>query len=275
MIRIIISALGILILLFFLQGCKKESGAAKKMYLSKVYQNGLLDEEYFYDAEGRPYRRNSFNTSQGQSNPAGYRLYQYDSKGLVSKVIDMGNDNAANQVLTLLYDVEGRPARIDDRDGAEALQQYYTFTYNSNGQLTEYTVKNGATDKTLSLGFYGYDQSGQLNKQIRRYYNGATLVLFDSATFVISKPIPSEWKYLETIPLIGLLPANRFIFDMSFESLFIYRADAPPQKTTFTFSNRQYNPQGYLTGQSISVKTEYIGPITFTNTEMKYEYIEL
>ncbi len=259
----------------FLLSCKKETAPVKTVLLNKLYRNGLLANQYFYDAQKRPYRMNRYSVSQGQSSFVGYQLYLYNNNGQIGEVDYFDKGNEIQQVVTLSYGLNGELTRLNDGDADGALMQYYIFQYTAEANLSRFEVKSGATNKVLSEAIYSYSNNKKLAKQIRNSIKNGNFVLFDSTTYSTGKTLPANWNYFEMLPVIGLLTSNRLFFDMTLESSFSYRASVTPEKNTYSFANKVYNSGGYLISQRIGLKTEYIGPIVTTNDEMSYEYIEL
>ncbi len=259
----------------FLLSCKKETAPVKTVLLNKVYRNGLLANQYFYDAQKRPYRMNRYSVSQGQSSFVGYQLYLYNNNGQIGEVDYFDKGNEIQQVLTLVYGVNGELTRLNDGGQNGDLLVYYTFQYNADETLSKFEIKSGATNKVISEGIFSYKENKKLSKLIRNGSKNGNFVLFDSTTYSTGKTLPANWNYFEMLPVIGLLTSNRLFFDMTLESSFSYKASVTPEKNTYSFANKVYNSGGYLISQRIGLKTEYIGPIVTTNDEMSYEYTEL
>lgn len=244
--------------------------------LSKVYRNGLLVNEYLFDAQKRPYRLNRYSISQGQSSLAGYQLYLYNSNGQISEVDYFDKGNEIQQVLTLTYGINGELTRLNDGNENGSLLQYYIFQYNIDGALSRFEIKSGATNKIASETIYSYGNNKKLAKQIRNSVTNGNVVLFDSTTYSAGKILPAHWNYFEMLPVIGLLTSNRQFFDMMLESSFSYRlGGAVPEKNTYTYTDKVYNNGGYLISQRIAVKTEHLGPVVTSNDELTYQYVEL
>lgn len=93
----------ILIIIFALiyVGCKKDGGSGKQLYLSKVFINDLLSEEYIYSSDMKVVRRNYYSTNQGQSKFASFRLYEYEN-GLISRMLEYDKDGQLNNKKTIL-----------------------------------------------------------------------------------------------------------------------------------------------------------------------------
>jgi hypothetical protein len=257
------------------QSCKKESGGGKTVLLSKVYRNGLLENEYLYDAQKRPYRMNRYSISQGQSSLVGYQQYLYNGNGQIREVDYFDKGNEIQQVLTLTYSLNGELTRLNDGSENGSLLQYYIFQYNADGTLSRFEIKSGATNKVQSEAIYSYADNKKLAKQIRNSTKNGSMALLDSTTYSTGKALPSHWSYFEMLPVIGLLSFNRLFFDMMLDGSFSYRVSATPEKNTYSFTNKVYNSGGYLINQRIALKTEHIGPVITTNDELTYEYVEL
>ena len=255
-------------LVFF--SCKKDTQNEKKLWVSKVYNNGLLWYEYIYGTNKKPLQRNEYTTNQGQSSFSGYRLYKYNADDLLNEMVRFGANNSVQSNTTLEYDINKRLARLNDTED----DAYYLFEYTSGNQLSKYTAYNGVTQKKSFEALFSYDAKGTPIKIIRNGIKNNNPVLYDSTTCTMEKILPAHWSYYETLPIISLPKGDRIFYDMVLNDVFIYRPDAPPQKDTITYKNRVFDAGGYLTSQVISTKTVY-GSVTTKNSEMKYEYVEL
>jgi len=68
--------------------CKKDgSGSGKKLLLSKIFFNGLLNTEYIYNIDGKITRVNNYLNGGGQSTLTSYFIYEYNSEGRISEAI--------------------------------------------------------------------------------------------------------------------------------------------------------------------------------------------
>jgi hypothetical protein len=253
--------------------CKKDKGSTNQLFLSKVFKNGLLQHEYIYGADKKPFRQNSFNTSMGQSNFARFRLYQYSAAGLLTEVTLFDKNNQFSYKYTFEYDASNHLTRMDDRADDNHIQFYYLFTYAGNNMST-YTLYNAANKKNVEA-VLSYDGNGNPTKMIRRTFINPVPALADSATYSFEKKLPAHWSYFEMLPIIGLSLGEETFFDMICTASLYYHVDAPPTKTDKTFSNKIYDGQGYIQKQTISTRVEYVGPATVTNDELTYEYIKL
>jgi hypothetical protein len=260
---------------FFFTSCKKDKSPAKKLWLSKVFRNDLLNYEFFYAGDKKLLRKNNFKTSQGQSVYTGFRLYQYNTDGLVNEITDFNKDNQLVKKTTPVYNINKKVSRLDFMGDDNVLLSYYLFEYGNNGSLFKYTFYNAATNKKGLEARFTYDAGGFLTKIIRQDFTNNNPVLYDSSTYSISRTLPPHWNYYEMQPVIGL-PAptgESTFFEMIIGNSFHYNNDLPPRKTTKTFSNKINDEDGYLLSQTIFTKIEE-GTTTTTNSVMTYEYIQ-
>lgn len=260
--------------IFFIS-CKKDKSPAKKLWMSKVFRNDLLNYEFFYDGDKKPLRKNNYNTSQGESTYTGFRLYQYNTDGLVNEIADFNKTSQLIKKTTLTYNAKKNVTRLDLSGADNTLISYYLFEYNADDKFLKYTLYSAATNKKGIDARFTYDAGGFLIKIIRQEFTNNNPVLYDSSTYSISRTLPSHWSYYEMLPVIGL-PAptgESTFFEMVFGNSFHYNNDLPPRKTTKTFSNKIYDEDGYLLSQTISAKIEE-GTTNSTNSVMKYEYIQ-
>src|SRR5689334_6341267 len=103
--------------------CKKDksNNNNKQQYLSKVFKDGLLEVEYFYDGNKRPYRRNEYSTNNGASNFAGFRLYEYNANNLLETISIFSKNSGFLQKYRILYDVNKQISRMDDLAGDNSI----------------------------------------------------------------------------------------------------------------------------------------------------------
>lgn len=261
----------IIIIVFLFAGCKKEGGSGKQLYLSKVFSNNLLAEEYIYSSDKKPIRRNSYSTSQGQSTYFGFRLYEY-TDGLLTTELQYNKDNQLTGRHGLTYNASKQISRLDTYGTDDVIDNYLTFEYENN-QVSKVNVYTTGPVKKNGERFLKYDANGNL-LSIRRYYlSGPTLILFDSATLTYgNKSLPSYWSYYEMF--LSDFPYEKTFMEIPAESMFYYLAGGPPFKSNHTYSQKVYNGAGYLVSQHYKLEADNAITITTADYKLKYEYIE-
>ena len=258
--------------LFFLT-CKKEKDAAKQLYLSKIYEDGLLTTEYIYSADKKPLRRNFYSTNLGQSVFASLRLYQYSTAGLLDEVVDFTKANTFIDKYKFQYDINKKPSRMDELASDNTVQYYSVYEYSPTGYLAKFTRYIASTNKKTFEGRFTNDADGKIKKLVRYFYSGNNATLNDSTTFTFNSKLPAHWNYFESLPDMVLPNSYRYFFDMTCDSLFYYHPDTPPFKSSVSFSGKEYNAQGYLSKQTITYVNES-NSISTTHSDMSYEYVE-
>jgi hypothetical protein len=266
-----------IVILFLLCGiifsCHKDKSSGNPILISKIYQDGLLEREYFYSADRKPVRRNLYDVSNGQSTLAGFRLYEYSTDGLMSAVTNFSASNTFQNKYSLQYDNNKQLTRMNDLNSMNALQFYYLFDYDVQGNLTSYTLYNANTNKKTTDAFYSYTPEGTIS-MIKRHSFIPAQVLHDSANYVFeNKKFPSHWVYFEALPFVALPNGEGDLYYMSCKSSLYYYVDAPPLITTRTFSEKEFNSAGLPVKQRMDRKTD-TGLGIKTSTELiTYEYI--
>ena len=269
-IKLVVFIFGISIFLF---SCKKDK-SQPKLLLSKVFRDGLLENEYIYDNDKKVIRKNRYNVGQGQSSLVTFRLYNYNAEGLVSEITDFTASNQFSDKYSILYDVNKRVTRLNQKKSDNSIKFYYVLEYDAAGKLSKYSLYSQSNDEKTVDAQFSYTTDGFLSKIIRRsFINGAPAKL-DSTTFSVNKKLPDHWNYYEMLLVFNSPFSDRTFFDMITNSSFYYRYDAPPQKADRVFTNKIYNDVGYPVKQTLTTTAVDIGPATITNTELSYEYIE-
>jgi hypothetical protein len=252
--------------------CKKDgAGNNSQLLLNKIYFNDLLYKEFIYATDGSLIRYNNFSVASGQSKLASYSTYDYNADGTIKEEYRYSKDHNALNKLVYTYNAQGKVSRIDeavDHTGGgdfEELDFNYVYEYNNNGLMTKVTCRE--SDFTLKwYESFAYDDKGNL--VINEFY-----VLEDDDIVLKQKQeidpgdkkIPAHWqKYL-------LQPTDFTFYDMyssgkKYTSYYLL----PGTTTTYTYKNRVYNSEGYLTSQT----SEYTPPSGTLNNEYTYEYVQ-
>ncbi len=248
---------------------------AKELYLSKVSKNSFLQYEYLYDVNKKPFRRNHYNENLGQNSLLGFRLYDYNDAGLLTKVTNFNKDGQNQGNSTLTYNTNGLISRLDSYSSTNTLMSYYVFEYSSN-ILQVANVFMGASNKKSAEVIFSYDNENNISKIIRKggFSTGNTYQL-DSSIFNIPRTFPAHWNYYEMLPVIALPYSDEMFFDMIAESRFNYLNGAPPFIYDNTFANKQFDADGYLQKQSMNIRNDNGLTIYEGTDEMTYEYLPL
>src|SRR5688572_1276815 len=95
--------------------CKKDgSGSGKKLLLSKIFFNGLLNTEYIYNIDGKITRVNNYLNGGGQSTLTSYFIYEYNSEGRISEAILYSDEHSGISRGVYSYNAQGKLTRIDE-----------------------------------------------------------------------------------------------------------------------------------------------------------------
>jgi len=261
----------------FLFACKKDkdNNKNKQLYLSKVFNDGLLESEYFYDADKKAYRRNDYTTTNGVSTYAGFRLYEYNSNKLLETMTLFYKNNVFAQKYRIQYDANKKPTRLDDLANDNSLQWYHIFDYNLQGDFSKYSIFNAGTNKKTIEATFSYNDNHKLTKMIRMNYSNNPATKFDSSTYSFNnKNLPASWNCFETFVFGSLPTGDRTFMDMTLDSSFYYYVDAPPTTNRATFSAKQYNSDGYLIKQHFNYKVTGSISSSTIDLDKTYEYIE-
>ncbi len=263
--------MSLVVLLF---ACKKDKdNKSKQLYLSKVFKDGLLEIEYFYDANKLAFRRNDYTTNNGVSNYAGFRLYEYNSNKLLESMTMFSKNNAFIQKYRIQYDANKQPSRMDDLAADNSLEWYHIFDYNLQGDFSKYSIFNAGTNKKTIEATYSYNDH-KLTKIIRMNYSNNPPTKYDSSTWSLNnKTLPTSWNAFETFPFASLPTGDQTFMEMKLDSSFYYYVDAPPATNRATLSAKQYNGEGYLIKQHFNYKVTGIVSQTI-DFDRTYEYIE-
>lgn len=261
-----------IICLIWMFACKKEGGSGKQLYLSKIFVNELLAEEYIYSSDMNPVRKNFYNTGSGQSVFGGFRLYEYED-GMISKVLQFNKDSDLSDKKELKYNEAKKITRLDKFGNDETLDGYSTFEYDNNklSKMINYSV-----NPVKKTGEWQFTVDAQNNVvSLRRYFvSSGNLIFNDSVHFTWSnKTSPAHWRLYEQ--LIFEFPVERTIESLFADSLYYYMIGTPPITALHTFTQKAFNAQGYIISQQYKLEgSNFLGGTTTTNYNLKYEYVE-
>ena len=253
--------------------CKKNGGgSAKPLYLSKVFINDLLSEEYIYSSDMNAVRRNGYNTSGGQSTFAGFRLYEYEN-GLMRSMLQYNKDSELSNRYDILYDGSEKITRVNMLGADGVIDYYWLYEYDNNQQLSKMVTYTPNPTKKQGEWQLKYNTPNNLVSIKRYYLSLGNMILNDSATFTYAdKTIPAHWQLFEE--LMVEFPGDKTLLCIPATSYYYYLAGGPPTKSNHTFSQKTYNGHGYLTSQQYKLEVDNGLGTTTTNYNLKYEYIE-
>lgn len=264
-------------LVMLLFACKKDKNSNyRPERLSKVFNDGLLEIEYFYTSDKKPLRRNYYTVNNGTSTYSGFRIYEYNNDDLLETMTEFSKNNNFVNKYRITYDISKRPTRMDDLANDNSIQFYHVYDYNAQGDLSKFSIFNYGSSKKTVDAFYTYDAQRKLTKLVRYTISGTTSIKFDSSTYSFSnKKLPSDWNYFEAYLFASLPNGDRTFMDMVCDSSMYYYVDAPPLISNAVFSGKQYNGNGNLIRQHFNYKSNNaFGVITTTDSDRTYEYIE-
>lgn len=258
----------------FAASCKKEgSGSGSgKLLLAKEFRNDLLEGEYIYNTAGKLVRVNFFATGGGLSTLSTYRLYQYDNNGKISEVVHYSKDHNPTVRRVYAYDANGKVSRIDEATAflgssdLDIMDYFEVYTYDAAGllenmtrRLTNYTMHH-YTD-------YTYDNKGSLTGYESWYLDNGNMVLKQkSVVGPGNKIMPNHWKEM-------MLTPTDFSMHYLYDDTHKYTSywSGPANVTDWSFINRLYNDQGYVTSQTLQIKYE---DGSLGSGDYSYEYIQ-
>lgn len=252
--------------------CKKEK-STPKLLLSKVFRDGQLEQEYIYGTDKKVIRKNRYNVSQGQSTLATFRLYNYNSDGLLTDITDFTASSQFSDKISILYDVNKRVSRFNQRKSDNSIKFYYVFEYEPGGNLSKYSLFNPNDEKNSDAQFT-YNADGFLSKMTRRSFVNGDPEKLDSTNFSVAKKLPEHWNYYEMSLLFSTNFSDRIFLDMITDNSFYVRFDGLAQKVNRIYAGKIYNAEGYLVKQTLTTTVIQIGSNTVTDAELDYEYIE-
>lgn len=252
--------------------CKKDGGGSgKKRYLSKVFVNDLLSEEFIYSSDKKAIRRNRYNTSGGTSVFAQFRIYEYEN-GVLTRMLQYNKEGELADKKVLSYNASNKIARLDLYGKDELLDWYYTYEYDNNQQVSKVNSYSLNPVKKQGEKIFQYSP-GNILVSLRRYYLSlGNMVLSDSAHFSSDRSIPDHWDFYEE--LMVDFPADRTLEGIVANNYFYHELAVGPSKTTHAFTQKTYNNQGYLVSQQYKSDVDAGMGIVTTNYNLKYEYIE-
>lgn len=252
--------------------CKKEgTGNNGKPLLSKIYFNDLLYKEFIYSTEGNLVQQNNFSTGGGQSKLSSYVTYNYNEDGTIREEFRYDNHHVALNKMVFTYNGLGKVSRIDeavDYTGAadfEEMDNYYVYEYDNNNRLKKITCRE--MDITLKwYEVFSYDEKGELRKDEYYIFDGFDVLLKQKVEIIPGdKKIPEHWqKYLLDPTYFGVY--DMYIGGKKYTSYYVQ----PASVSDYSYKNRVYNSQGYLTSQTYETVTN---SGTFTN-DYTYEYVQ-
>lgn len=266
--------MGLCLLALMAAGCKKNKDAnAGNILIGKIYQDGLLKVQFFYDGEKRPYKKVAYNISGGTSEEASSNFYSYNATGQMTEMLQLGSNSQFINKYVMLYDTDNRLTKINSYMSNGDLNFYFVLGYSADSRINSFKVYDNTTYKLVVEVDFKYEQDGKL-MHLKRYNFMPAKVLNDSAQYVFEKTsFPGNWIYYETITAM-MLPKNDYsLFDLILEKYDYTYVDAPPTFSEVRYSGKKYNDAGLVTGQTISRKTTFIGPPTETTSLYTYEYI--
>jgi hypothetical protein len=261
-----------IMLALFASSCKKEgSGGDDKWLLSKVYFNGLLDNEYIYNTSGRLIRVIYYSTGGGTSTLSTSQLYEYNADGTVKEIRNFSSEYKPTKRLVYTYS-QGRITRMDEASiftgsaDLSIMDFYEIFSYDANGLLKN-IVRRHADHSNHSRKEFTYDDQGKLA-------TASMLLEVDDEMEIKeyievnagAKAMPAHWK--ENL----ITPTDYQWYDLMIPSKKYTSYWSVPAGTLhiWSYTDRQYNDDGYVVKQI--EKLEAYGAVN-TN-ERTFEYVK-
>ncbi|HEU4470748.1 MAG TPA: hypothetical protein VFR58_06685 [Flavisolibacter sp.] len=245
--------------------CKKQSeeAAEKKILLSEVRVDGLLNLRFSYNDRGLPVKLESFDLNPGNNSVASYAEFQYNENDQIKQYFSYTMPGNASPVAKTIvqYNEAGKlsNASFYDLQSATPNSAYIThsFVYNNKGQLSTHTERNANGQLTVRKNLSYYD-NGHL-KEIQEWKeNGGQLWMFGKTLY--SRPdgnYPSGLEQLST--LLGADFIARMYSD-AISNLNYSQIGVNTKSWNAQITSREFNGDGTLKRQTTTHK--FIKPVS-------------
>jgi hypothetical protein len=262
-----------ILLAAFAVACRKDGSGSgsNKLLLSKLFRGGLLETEFIYNTQGKLVRLNYYLAGVGLSTLSSYRLFDYNDDGKISQVVSFSKEHNPTGKRVFTYSAQGKLSRIDEASAFDAdddldnIDFFEVYNYNAGGQLENMTRRKSNYAMHSSTDFT-YDDKGNLTGEESWYQDNGDLVLKQKSEYVPgTKVMPDHWKAFLTTPTDFSL---HYLFNAAQNNTTYWVGEL---KTDWTFINRQYNSQGYVTSQTLHI--EYEDGST-GSSDFSYEYVQ-
>jgi len=263
----------IICLLLSLACSKKGDHPSQGIALSKQFMNNILISERTYTADGKVAKEQNYDEQTGA---VGYAIeYEYDSYGRLLREKQFDPGNKPTGIVSYFWKSNGHLEKHEllSMSGADSgnVTIRVKYAYDTEGRIAKQSWVDLVTDKVSNSREMNYYGNNNLKSVVGYYYNAGI----------------AELKYrVEYAPegdslLPGLADRGGYIIDFRWPDFvadkmyYKYYDDALVTTEMNTlFTNRQYNKQGYLSSQKVTLKK--IKPANPDEVnEYRYEYIEL
>lgn len=155
----------------------------------------------------------------------------------------------------------------------EDLDWYTLYQYDNNQQLSKAIVYYANPVQKTNEWHFKFNAQNNLVSIKRHYMSMGNPVLGDSASFVYTdKTLPAHWQLYEEF--MYEFPIDKTLVCMLATSFFHHNIAVGLSQSTHTFTQKNYNSQGYLTSQQYKLEAKNGLETTTTNYNLKYQYIE-
>lgn len=260
------------VMIVFAFACKKNGpGKGSGLLLSKVFTDGLIEQEYIYSADGKLVRDNTYVIGVGQSTLGFVRTYEYNADGSLKELTCVQQNYGPLYRRVFTWSAQGRVSRVDEAsvfhgdDDLNNMDFFELYEYDNKAQLTRVWVK--WTNQTMVVRHdFSYDNIGNLVLW-KAYRPDNGLKLKQKMEIVPRTPqLPAHWKKYLVMPR-DFNMYELFIEKQTYTSYFVMPAGAV---TKYTYPQREYNSQGYVVSETFKVEENG----NTTTKERTYEYVQ-
>lgn len=262
----------IFLLLIFSAACKKDKTKANDhgIAISKIFENGALLTEFEFDTNHKIVRETWYE-SDGSFK---YRIqYTYDPYGYLSisagveeqgKVYEqtLYSRNASHQVLK--HELKS----LSGNDSGKITTRI-KYEYGTDGLLKSQTWVDIVTDKPYTTREFSRHADGSLNNVSVYYYSPGKSKQWQNDFSIGTDTIPRSLVNFNIYPYDSRV-AEMESANSRFQS---FSGALVTKEVKITYTDRVYNPEGYLTSQTITRK-QTVPSELLEVSKMVYQYIK-
>lgn len=257
----------------FIFSCKKDSGSSGDPLFSKYFENGKLEEEYIYDADGKMTQSKSYGDEMGVNVVKGITEYNYDKDGKLTEAISRSvPSNKVSSSQKYKLDASGNLSRLSLHWGAGSdsgeMYLYIDYKFNGNKRLVKQTWHD-ADGKVTNYRDMEYYDNGNMKSVIS--YNVSGLTTEKSHAMIFG---PSDMVMPASLYNVTAMPLN-YHYAYSVSSMvqnFGYEDGIKDSETEYHMSQKEYNAHGLVKKQKMALK-KILPAGTDENYEWAYEYV--
>lgn len=263
------------VLIITLFSCKKDASKSdvKPILLSRSTSNGITANRFYYNADNKLIRFESYDDQPGNALTF-YTVIDYDGGGNIAQLTNYKEPGSvATQRVIVQNTIDGKidSALVYDLQGLNPAMptSSSSYNYNAQGQLIHVSSRD-KNNQLLSYTNVLRYPDGTL-KQID-IYDEESNELFLIAKTLYSIPGTNYPKGVESVSTILGEEYTALFFNESIQSYTYDQNGVIDRNTMFQMSAREYNPDGSLKKQVVTLKR--IKPVFPDDiTYKEYEYI--